>query len=64
MSKAKIIKCPKCGSDVIRYDGRRTIPIDGKCKRCNVLVVYYPEEHRIATREVPDRLKEGCPRFY
>lgn len=64
MSKSKIIKCPKCSSDVIKYDGRRTIPIDGKCKRRNFLVVYYPEEHKVAIRKVPDRLRDGCPRFY
>ena len=44
MADRKTIYCPKCGRKVAAWDGRSTNNISVKCKKCNKLVIYFPEK--------------------
>ena len=64
MSEPKIIYCPKCGRRVATWDGRSTINISVKCKKCNKLIVYYIEKQETEIKEIPQRTTSSGMRFY
>ena len=64
MSEPKTIYCPKCGRKVATWDGRSTINISVKCKKCNKLVVYDIENEKVKIKEIPQRTTSSGMRFY
>ena len=64
MSEPKTIYCPKCGRKVATWDGRSTINISVKCKKCNKLVVYDVESGNAKIKEIPQRATSSGTRFY
>ena len=64
MEKYKKIYCPKCGRKVATLDGRSTINISVKCKKCNKLVVYDVENEKAEIKEIPQRSTSSGMRFY
>lgn len=51
----KIIYCPSCGRRVAKYDGKSTINVIAKCKKCQKLVVYNIETGKIKLSKIPER---------
>ena len=64
MAEPKTIYCPKCGRKVAAWDGRSTNNISVKCKKCNKLVIYFPEKGTTETRSLPKRNTASGMRFY
>ena len=64
MAEPKTIYCPKCGRKVATWDGRSTINILIKCKKCNKLVVYDVENEKVKIKEIPQRTTSSGMRFY
>ena len=64
MSEPKTIYCPKCGRKVATWDGRSTINILAKCKKCNKLVVYDVENGKSEIKAIPQRATSSGMRFY
>lgn len=64
MAEPKTIYCPKCGRKVATWDGRSTINISVKCKKCNKLVVYDVENEKVEIKEIPQRATSSGKRFY
>ena len=64
MAEPKTIYCPKCGRKVATRDGRSTINISVKCKKCNKLVVYDVENENVEIKEIPPRATSSGMRFY
>ena len=58
------VYCPKCGRKVHTHDGRGTLYIHVKCKKCNKLVVYKPEEKETLLRPLPEKVSSAGYRFY
>lgn len=51
----KTIYCPSCKRKVFSFDGRGSINIRGKCKKCNRLVVYHIETDEVTMHSLPTR---------
>lgn len=51
----KTIYCPKCKRKVFSYDGRGSINIRGKCKKCKRLVLYSIEADEVTMHDLPKR---------
>ena len=64
MAEPKTIYCPKCERKVATWDGRSTINISVKCKKCNKLVVYDVENENVEIKEIPQRATSSGMRFY
>ena len=64
MAEPKTIYCPKCGRKVATWDGRSTINISAKCKKCNKLVVYNVENEKTEIKAIPPRTTSSGMRFY
>ena len=64
MAEPKTIYCPKCGRKVATWDGRSTINILVKCKKCNKLVVYDVESEEVKIKAIPQRTTSSGMRFY
>ena len=64
MAEPKKIYCPSCGRKVGVWDGRSTINISVKCKKCDKLVVYDVENEKTIIKEIPKRTTSSGTRFY
>ena len=64
MAEPKTIYCPKCGRKVATWDGRSTINILVKCKKCNKLIVYDIEKQETEIKAIPPRTTSSGMRFY
>ena len=64
MSGPKTIYCPKCGRKVATLDGRSTINISVRCKKCDKLVVYDVEIEEVKIKAIPQRTTSSGMRFY
>ena len=64
MAEPKTIYCPKCGRKVATWDGRSTINISVKCKKCNKLVVYDVYSEKSEIKDIPQRETSSGMRFY
>lgn len=64
MAEPKKIYCPNCGHKVGTYDGRSTINVLAKCKKCKKLVVYNIENEKTEIKEIPQRETSSGMRFY
>ena len=64
MAEPKTIYCPKCGRKVATWDGRSTINISVRCKKCDKLVVCDVESGNTKIKEIPQRTTSSGMRFY
>lgn len=64
MDGKKIIYCPKCGRKAGVYDGKATVNIQAKCKKCNKIVVFKPETGETTYSSVPCRATGSGMRYY
>ena len=64
MAEPKTIYCPKCGRKVATWDGRSTINISVRCKKCDKLVVYDVENEKTIIKEIPKRTTSSGMIFY
>lgn len=55
MVEKKEILCPICNSKVGTYDGKSTINVVTKCKKCNKRVVYYVATGKTKAKPIPPR---------
>lgn len=55
MARRKTIYCPKCGERVGSYDGKSTINVILKCKKCNKQVIYCIDTREIKVKPIPPR---------
>ena len=46
MKEKKKIFCPRCHRAVAIYDGKQTINLIAKCKKCKKLVVYHVDTEK------------------
>lgn len=53
--KQKTIYCPRCGRKVATWDGRSSMPVIGRCKKCNKRVVYYVDNDETEIKDIPER---------
>ena len=64
MAEQKTIYCPKCGRKVGIWDGRSTINISVRCKKCDKLVVHDVENEKTIIKEIPKRTTSSGMMFY
>ena len=64
MAETKTIYCPKCGRKVATLDGRSTINISVRCKKCDKLVVYDVENEKVEIKNIPQRTTSSGMIFY
>ena len=55
MSNPKNIYCPKCGRKSGTWDGKSTINVICKCKKCNKRIVYHVVNGVTEIKEIPPR---------
>lgn len=55
MAEAKTIYCPVCKRKAFDYDGRGSINIRIKCKKCKKIVLYAPDTDSVKMCDVPTR---------
>ena len=53
--KPKTIYCPRCGRKVATWDGRSSMPVIGRSKKCNKRVVYYVDNGETEIKDIPQR---------
>lgn len=58
------IYCPSCKQKVGIYDGRATMRIDIKCKKCNKRVKFNPTTLKTDITDMPIRETASGKRFY
>lgn len=51
----KTIYCPICGRAAIHYDGRSTMVLYGRCKKCNKIVYFYPKSGEVKIKNKQQR---------
>lgn len=59
-----IVMCPKCRTDLIKHDGKATIPMRVLCHKCNKLVTYFHVEQKILLARPPERTVSSGLTFY
>lgn len=55
MAKQKTIYCPRCRKEVGVWDGRSTIDIAFRCKKCKVQVIYRVDNGAVEVKKMPQR---------
>lgn len=55
MAEAKTIYCPCCGRRVSHHDGRSTINVIARCKKCRKRVVYHVDTGETEIKPIPPR---------
>lgn len=55
MAEPKTIYCPSCGRRVSQYDGRSTINVIARCKKCRKRVVYHVDTGETEVKPIPPR---------
>lgn len=53
--KPKTIYCPRCGRKVATWDGRSSMPVIGRCRKCQKRVVYYVDNDETEIKDIPER---------
>lgn len=56
--------CPKCGAKVVDVDYKMKSIIEVKCKHCNRMVVYNPQNGKKKVKDIPERKTSSGCRFY
>ena len=64
MAEPKTIYCPKCGRKVATWDGRSTMNISVKCKKCKKLVIYNVKNEKVEIKNIPQRTTSSGMIFY
>ena len=55
MTKQKTIYCPKCGRKVGIWDGKSTMDIYFRCKKCKKQVIYHSCNGVLEIKKLPQR---------
>ena len=55
MAEKKTIYCPKCGRKVGIWDGKSTMELYFRCKKCKKLVVYHVDTEKTEIKKLPQR---------
>lgn len=55
MAEPKTIYCPRCHRAVATYDGRSTINVIARCKKCRKRVVYHIDTGETEVKPIPPR---------
>lgn len=63
MSEPKTIYCPRCKRRVAQWNGKSTIDIISKCKKCNIRVIYRIETGITEKKEIPPRAQSSGINF-
>ena len=58
------IYCITCGRKVGTHDGRGTITVGYKCKKCNKLIQYNPVTKKTKIKNMPERITASGIRFW
>ena len=64
MAEPKTIYCPRCGRKVATWDGRSTMNISVKCKKCKKLVIYNVKNEKVEIKNIPQRTTSSGMIFY
>lgn len=64
MANPKTIYCPSCGRRVATYDGRSTMNVVAKCKKCQKRIVYYADTGETELKSIPQRATGSGMTFY
>lgn len=64
MANPKTIYCPRCGRRVATYDGRSTINVVAKCKKCQKRIVYYVDTGETELKPILPRATGSGMTFY
>lgn len=64
MQEPKTIYCPECCRKVFQYDGKSKINPQGKCRKCNRLIVYDIATDTVSVKKIPERTQGSGMRFY
>lgn len=51
----KTIYCPRCGRKVATWDGRSSINVITKCRKCIKKVVYHVDTGKTELKKLPER---------
>lgn len=60
----QMITCPLCGRKVGTHDGRGTMVLQYRCKKCNKLIVYNPIGKTTKAIRIPHRQESSGMRFW
>lgn len=60
----QIITCPLCCRKVGTHDGRGTITVSYKCKKCNKIIQYNPLTNESSKKNIPQREYSSGIRFW
>ena len=63
MTEPKTIYCPQCGRRVGKYDGKSSINLVMKCRKCNKRVVYQIDTGKKEIKAIPKRSCSSGLRF-
>lgn len=63
MRKPKKIYCTKCGRRVGTWDGKSTINVICKCKKCNKRIIYHVANGVTEIKDVPPRTQSSGLNF-
>lgn len=58
------IYCITCGRKVGTHDGRGTITVSYKCKKCNKIIQYNPLTNESSKKNIPQRKYSSGIRFW
>lgn len=64
MQEPKTIYCPQCYHKVFQYDGKSKINPQGRCRKCNKLIVYDIKSDTVSVKKIPERHCGSGVRFY
>lgn len=64
MVEPKTIYCPRCGRKAATYDGRSTINVIARCKKCQKRVVYHIDTGETEIKPIPPRTTSSGMTFY
>ena len=55
MAEKKTICCPRCGRKIGVWDGRSTINLVLRCKKCKKQVIYHVDSEALEIKKLPQR---------
>lgn len=58
------IACPKCGTQVMTWNGITKIPMATRCKKCGSVVVYDPTTEKARIGSEPTRVSASGKRYF
>lgn len=55
MAEAKTVYCPICGRRVGEYDGKSSMNLITRCRKCRKQIVYYIKTGETKVKPIPPR---------